>query len=240
MKETNLDLVKETSKVLFDLVSFEDADKCVGMDGFIISHPYTNSGISKKKDGTLVNLVKNKEDQKEFRNIVFERIDKADNIIKILLLLNKPYLLLWYKMVSPFLSEKDFAKLLGEIWTISENPNCDLNVPLERTIGFFEESNKEYLMDIEEFEIYSKLPDEFTVYRGVSKGRNPYGLSYSLDKSKAIWFQKRFADSKNPGQLITRKVKKEDVLAVFTRRGEDEIVININHFIGDKNISWSN
>ena len=225
MKQTDLNKVKEQSKILFDAVSFEDASDN-GWEGFIISHPYTNCGINMTPDGKVMDLINNEDDQISFRNRIFERIDKAKQISSIVLLLNKPYLLYWFKIVSPFLSKEDFSKWLGEIWVMSENPNMDVNVPLKTVIKLFTQAELKDLMYEDEFKFYSALPDEMTVYRGVSRNRNPKGLSYTLDIDKAIWFQNRFANEENTGSLIERRIKKSDILAYFNRRGEDEIVLN--------------
>ncbi len=227
METTDFEKVKEYSKELFDLITIDEANECIGMDGLIISHPYTNAGIRMGRNGEIINLINDNNARIQFRDDIFNLIDKADDLWEILLMINKPYLLLWFKMISPFLSDEDFAKLFGEIWVISENPNGDLNVSLEESIKFFKSSKKKYLMTKEEYEIYKKLPDKVTVYRGVSKNRNPKGLSYSLLKEKAIWFQQRFADKDNPGFLIEKEVKKQDILAFFSRRGEAEIVVDV-------------
>lgn len=227
MKKTNIERVKEMSKALFDVMTFQEASDCVGLNGLIISHPYSNTGVYMTQDGVWKNLVEDKAAQEEYRKLIFGFIDKANTPIKIMLFVNKPYRLFWFKQISVFLSEKDFANIFGEIWVGSENPNGDINVSLDESIRFFKQANKKYLMNEDEYKIYSMLPDELTVYRGVSKGRNPDGLSYSLLEEKAVWFQQRYADKDNPGFLIQRKVKRENILAYFSRRGEAEIVLDV-------------
>lgn len=225
MQETNYDLVKCESKSLYDSISLDEANDCIGLDGFIISHPYTNSGIV-YINNKFINLYDSNDNQIEFRNHIFHLIDKSDSLWQLFLLVNKPYRLVWFKMISEFLSDKDFGELFSEIWVTSENPNDDVNVDLEECIDFFTQANKKYLMNEDEYKYYKSLPEKITVYRGVSKGRNPKGLSYTLDKDKAIWFQNRFADENNKGFLIEKMINKSNVLAYYDRRGESEIVLN--------------
>lgn len=229
MYKTDLNACKEASKFLFDLVSFKDANETCGLNGIIISHPYTNCGITLTREGRVIDLINNEADQIEFKKMVFNEIDKAHNLVRIRMLINKPYLLLWFKLINEYLSEKDFAQYLSEIWIDSENPNCDVNVSLEEVISWYKKAKKHYLMNESEYRLYSEIPDKITVYRGVSKNRNPKGLSYTMDKKKAIWFQNRFADNENPGQLIKKTISKDAILAYFDRRGEDEIVLDVNY-----------
>ena len=196
------------------------------MDGLIISHPYSNSGIVAIKENgkcKFINIVENENEAELYRKDIFRRIDLATDVWKISFLINKPYLLLWFKLINEHLDEKDFAKLFAEIWVRSENPNCDVNVSLEECIEYFKKANKKYLMDKNEYKIFVELPETIHVYRGVSKNRNPKGLSYTIDKEKAIWFQNRFADEKNKGFVIEKDVSKEKILAFFANRGEMEI-----------------
>lgn len=230
-QKTNLDKIKEKSKVLFDAVSFEDANDCMDdfLKGLFISHPYTNSPIVvNPKDNTFVNLVEDKNAQIIFRNFIFKEIDKSEDCFHILFLLNKPYYLYWFKTIRHYLSQEDYAKILKEVWTLSENPNMDVNVPVEISLEFFINCNMNYLMDEKEKEFYNDLPNNLTLYRGVSKDRNPYGLSYTTNFDKAEWFSKRF--TKTEDYIITLEVKKEDCLCYINSRDEQEIVLNVKKY----------
>lgn len=226
IKRTKLDKVKEQSKLLFDVISFQEASDCVGMDGLIISHPYANSAIRMSKDGKLLDLVNNKEDANEYRKQIFQAIDDNDDLFRFIILLNKPYFLYWLKINKPFFSSEDFASLFREIWVLSENPNNDVNVPLKEIVNWLKNYPKDLFMEDEEKQFYDSLPDTFTVYRGVSKNRNPFGLSYTIDKDKAIWFQERFKDDKNPGYLIELEVSKDNTFFYLNNRDEKEILVD--------------
>lgn len=227
---SNLKAIKIKSKALFDVISVQEAVDICNLDGLIISHPFVNTGIValySNKNYELVDITKNQEDFEKFRIQTFHLIDKAKDVWGIMKLINKPYLFYWFKINRHYFDKKDYAKMLAEIWTISENPNDDVNVSIDEAIEYFKVADKNFLMNKDELDIYNAIPEKITVYRGVSKNRNPDGLSYSLLKEKAEWFQRRFADKDNPGFLIEKEIKKENVLAFFGRRSEAEIVVDV-------------
>ena len=174
----------------------------------------------------LVEIYENKDNYNKWREFIFEQIDffPPDKIR--MLLIQNPWYLTWLKFVKPYLSLKDFSKFLGEIWVEQENPNGDVNVSIKEAIRWFKMADKRYLMCPEDYDIYINLPDEIEVYRGVSRGREKDGLSYTRNKEKAEWFQGRFATDENKGFLIKATISKDDVLAYFNTRGEEELVIN--------------
>lgn len=227
---SDINMIKKASKLMFDLFNIED---CIIMGGLFLTHPFTNSPmicLSIDDKNTFVNLLENKTNQILFRENIFKRIDEANDIYYIMMLVNKPYRLLWFKLINNYLDNKDFGNLLAEIWVDSENPNDDVNVSLKECISFFRQAKLKSLMNKDELKVFLELPETITVYRGVSKNRNSYGLSYTLDKDKAIWFQNRFADKNNKGFLIQKTINKNLVLAYFSRRDEDEIVVDTTDF----------
>lgn len=94
--------------------------------------------------------------------------------------------------------------------------------------GLFQKCKKEHLMCKEDYENYKKLPDKFIVYRGVAVGRNPHGLSWTLNLETAKWFANRFNNDKKTGYIEKAVVRKSDMFAYFNTRGEDEIVCNVS------------
>ena len=209
----------------------QEAAEIIGPDlnGFILAHPYTNSAfVGGMRDGqpTLLNVLDSKEDEMQFREHIFKRIDEADPL-SISMLVNKPYKLCWFKLVKDLLSDKEYGNLLSEIWVQSEHPNDDANVSTIEAIQYFRTAKKHCLMTKEELEVWKSFPQTLTVYRGVSKGRNPDGLSYTTDLEKAKWFQSRFADKSDQGFLITKTIDRSCILAYFDRRNEAEVVVDV-------------
>lgn len=86
---------------------------------------------------------------------------------------------------------------------------------------WFRLADKKSLMYDDEYETYTALPENFIVYRGVTSGRNPNGMSWTREYDKAEWFSNRFGE----GYVLEGTVNKKDTLAFFNRRGEEEIVI---------------
>ena len=230
--KTNIQAVRQQSKILFDLVSFEDAYNTIPEEyrGLIVAHPYTNMGVTYDSEIKQMIDLSVEENFKKFRTTIFKLIDKS-SLGRIFLLVNKPYRLLWFNMIGDYLSEKDYANWLKEVWVNSENPNMDANIPIEKSLQFFRDANPDYLMNKEEKTYFDSLLDKVTVYRGVSYNRTAFGLSYTTDKAKAQWFQKRFANENDKGYLITLNVKKEDCICYLNNRDEKEIILNFNPYI---------
>lgn len=230
--KTDMKEVRRLSKALFDVVSLDDAINIIDSDlrGIVISHPYTNSAfIVSPKTKELINLMENKAAFDDFRQVIFDLIDKeSNNLMSIMVLINKPYRLFWFKLIKSYLSKSDYAHMLKEVWVTSENPNMDRNVSLNDSLSFFKRADKNEIMDKEEKAFYDSLDDNVTLYRGVSKGREPFGLSYTTSKEKAIWFQERFSVSGS--FLIALKVKKEDCICYINERDEREIILDTKKY----------
>ena len=150
-----------------------------------------------------------------------EDIDKIDDVFGCVNILRQSYYLTFLKFAKESLSLTDFSMLLGRFWTEEENPNGDVNVPVSLSARWFKSTDKQALMYDDEYKTYKDLPETFTVYRGVTPGRNPDGMSWTRDLSKADWFSRRFGD----GYVLEGIANKKDVLAFFSRRGEEEVVI---------------
>ncbi|MCX6244618.1 MAG: hypothetical protein NTU98_07920 [Bacteroidetes bacterium] len=88
---------------------------------------------------------------------------------------------------------------------------------------------REHMMTKEERAVFAKLPDEITIYRGMTMNEfnsGDFGVAWSLDKKYAEFFAYEFfryfsiaGIEKTVHQLT---VKKEDVIAYFER--EDTII----------------
>lgn len=95
---------------------------------------------------------------------------------------------------------------------------------------------KEFLMTEEEKEFFNNLPDQVTIYRGMSKEEFESGrfrFSWTLKKATAKQFAKRTKDLYEKPTLVHElTVKKEDILCYFNR-GEEEEIIYINNLNKD-------
>jgi len=53
------------------------------------------------------------------------------------------------------------------------------------------------------------------------------GLSFTLNKDKAIWFAERFSQAGvSQAILIEAVVKIDDILSIFLNRDEEEVIVN--------------
>lgn len=213
-EKTDLKAVKETLK-LFLYMPIEETD----LYPIIIQHPIFDTGYS-SIDGEIVDITKPEGLQKAIKKME-EKIDSIDTLIRCSYIMRNSYYLTFLKYIKEYLSLQDFSLLLGKFWTEEENPNGDVNVSVALAARWFRLADKKSLMYDDEYETYTNLPESFIVYRGVTPGRNPNGMSWTREHDKAEWFSNRFGE----GYVLKGTVNKKDVLAFFSRRGEEEIVI---------------
>jgi len=228
MKSTNHEKIKEMAKTMLYL-DIKDSD----VEGFII-HPYFQTTIFPTFNGETMQThdLRNPSDLELARQMVLNNLNSGDDFWRCFAIINKPYRSALFKFCKDYFSEKDYANVLEFVWTSSENPNQDVNVSISEWIKFFNKANKKYLMSKEDYKIYSDLPEEIEIYRGVGFHREPYGLSWTNNKKTAEWFANRWNNKE--AYMFKTKCHKSDVLAYFNGRSEDELVINI------KNLKKSN
>lgn len=133
----------------------------------------------------------------------------------------RPWRFQAFQKVFAKLNDQQYWELLNSLWTDSEN--IWQNKTGWKMFFRARYGSRHLFMSKEDKKVFDKLPDEITIYRGYTKGRNKSGYSYTLDKAKAKWFSTRF--NRIGGEVLTRVVKKKDVLAYTNARGEKEIVI---------------
>lgn len=120
------------------------------------------------------------------------------------------------------IGDAEYWRLLGEIWTDAEGPGHQ--DALWRALLAADRAGREGLMSEDDRAMYDSLPDIVTVYRGFDRDGGEGGLSWTLDRSRAEWFARRFAFD-GPPKLATTQVPKEDVIAYFGGRSEAEVLV---------------
>ncbi len=123
------------------------------------------------------------------------------------------------------LSGEEAWDIIGSVWTDTEN----VQEMFDHWIRIWTSGipGRERAMTEEERADFNAMPDTIEVWRGVSHKQAAKGLSWTTDRSKAVWFAGR-AKAINGGTgryLVSGTVSKSDVLAYFTGRGESEIVV---------------
>lgn len=135
----------------------------------------------------------------------------------------RPYRLNAFVEIQKHLTDTEYWKLLGRIWSDSENIWQEKSA-WKRCLKS-KRQGREFFMSERDRNFLKSLPDELTIYRGYTKGCNRDGFSYTLSRDKAVWFSNRFQNKKLKAGLITRVVRKEDVFAYIDSRNEKEIII---------------
>lgn len=134
------------------------------------------------------------------------------------------------KRVSP----EEFAKLVGQVWTDTENHHQTI-AEWWLLWSFVDDMQlRRELMTDEEWQALTELPQTVTVYRGcVTDLNDTEGLSWTLDRDKAVWFANRFRELAGSGSPIVHvgEVNKNDILAYFQSRNEEEIVSDNVHVL---------
>lgn len=155
------------------------------------------------------------------------RIEQAQSYFKIFALVTKPYKSAFLLYSFPYLDKQDLGKYLKEVWISCDYVNSDKNVSKSQYSSLFKKADKHTLMDDEEYEVFTNMPDTITLYRGVNKtSKHPMdGMSWTSNLETAFWFANRF--SNQDGIVYVLNVPKKYVLAYFSH--EEEYVVDYKY-----------
>jgi hypothetical protein len=126
------------------------------------------------------------------------------------------------RAVRAGLSGEEYWKQVSWVWTDSENIYQHLKE--WKALWSRSDIDRAAIMDEDEVAKLESLPETIQVWRGTQHKKLTNGLSWTLDKDKAIWFARRWLRKKQKPYLVHGEVKKSDVKALFLSRGENEIV----------------
>tara|TARA_B100002019_G_C21255291_1_gene593450 strand:+ start:1410 stop:1847 length:438 start_codon:yes stop_codon:yes gene_type:complete len=121
------------------------------------------------------------------------------------------------------LSEQEYVNVVKDWYTQTEIVYQNLQLWIDT---FKSIKNTKLLMDYDELNYFNNLPKKIVIYRG---GVSKRGISWTLNKDIAEWFANRFRAINKGGQLFEKKVYKNDCIAYFNDREEEEII-----YIGDE------
>ncbi len=222
MKETNLEKIKVNARMLL----YVEPEPIPSLP-IMVSHPYFQSqmfiGFNNGKKEVLD--ISNSADLARARQIIVEKIDEAENITQLLMMINQTYYSAFLKYTYEYMSAEDLAETLGTVWLMTEFPNYDVNLKKTEFLKLFTMADKKKLMDTEDYAFYARLPETVTVYRG-TKYENYKALSWTLNKKQAVWFSERFLSENEKGQVYQAEINKNDIFAYFNDRNEKEIVLD--------------
>lgn len=219
--ETDLEKIKEMA-IAFLMVEIEPTK----ID-FIASHPFTSSWFSYIDGEGIVDLHDN-EVADRWRKEIKKTIQKLD-LKGIFFLLNKPYILNFLKFTEKYLSDEDLGTILSIFWQTIEQISLDNSISGTHIVKIFKRASKETLMNEDERKIFNSLPEQVTVYRGVtSYNKNKKkAFSWTTDKEIAEWFANRY--NTGTGEVWTLTVPKERILCAFEGR-EKEVIVNLYNY----------
>ena len=220
LKNTDLDSCK---KVALSMLN-KDIEVTIRNGRKFISHPFFDY-----TDGLLYNITEDKDGYNIVKNNKEELINKLDNYMAFSVFITKPYRMLFLKLTKNHLNIKDFSNFLIDAWINDENANRNINIPKKELLGYFKKAEKDYLMNKSELDIYSKLDDIVTVYRGVTDYNKDdiKALSWTLEIEKAEWFAERYSEAfDQSGYVFKAKINKKDILAFCDQRDEKEIILD--------------
>lgn len=149
-------------------------------------------------------------------------IEKADRLSQCLNAINKGNRFDYLNWLNKdcLITDQECADAVYSIWTMQENfYRCGMSK--EKLIKMMKIAEKSPLLKSD----IDNLSDEDAViiYRGV-KVNNYRGLSWTVDKSVAEWFARRFRYDGDKCYVFTGIINKKDILALFNSRNEKEVV----------------
>lgn len=190
-----------------------------------------------RKDGDLMDIEKIKNasciyiSSLEYDSFYYEKdekqrrldwIKKADRFSQCLIAVNKgnrfDYLNWLHK--GDLITDQECADAVYSIWTMQERfYRCGMSK--EKLVKMIKLAEKSPLLQSD----LDDLSDQniITIYQGV-KVNNYRGLSWTVDKSVAEWFARRFGHDGDKCYVFTGTINKKDIIALFSSRNEKEVV----------------
>ena len=136
----------------------------------------------------------------------------------------RPHRLPAFMRMQDEMTDAEFWTGLRGVWIDSENIQA-FAVEWADLWGS-ERGSREVLMTAEEAGLLAAMGDEFTVWQGHTTERTD-GWSWTVNPATAKWFANRFAALEGGEAVVSRgRIRRSDVVAYFTSRGENEILVN--------------
>jgi hypothetical protein len=200
-----------------DLADYVFPDETFGQ---VIHHPLVIWFMP--LNSMTVDMVNTQYEQK--RKAVEEALDKCE-YERYIWLHERPYRLQAFISLvesNAEIADADYWKIIGDIWTDTENAYANLN-EWEELFGS-NRSERNNMMNKEEIAELNSMPETLTIYRGCLHGLNEDGVSWTTDRDRAEWFANRFGSKGLEPCVLQQEIRKDEVIAYFTRRGESEVL----------------
>lgn len=186
-----------------------------------------------------VGLVQGENDEPSFGHACTNRLHRARKTAyeeavhernwgkALFVMVERPYRTMAFDEMARLMTDAEYWELLADVWIDQENPE-----------DFTEEWRARFrrprrhasrLMTRDERKMFSRLPDELTIYRAAI-GSEDLGLSWTLSPQVAKKFATRFGGDH---RILRARIKKAHVRAYWTRRSEEEILVLDNSKLRD-------
>ncbi|MCZ8254664.1 MAG: hypothetical protein O9327_03130, partial [Polaromonas sp.] len=122
------------------------------------------------------------------------------------------------------LSDEAYWRAVGFVWRDSENVHELWDTWRRVWVGGNRAAGvrgREHVMSRGDLDALQAMPEVFEVFHG-EEHPNRIGMSWTLDHDVAKWFAKRFQAR---GRVYKGRVRRADVIAYFTQRNEEEILV---------------
>jgi len=212
--------IKRSLEVILQAYPYEER-----MAGFI-SHPLLGFAVEPEFDDKHKIIGSVLVNRGNFTELVEKKtkylLDHVKEVEQVFFVINQPYQLAVLYFIGNQLDTETYSGLLAMCWTSTEFPH---QAGVARLVEMFKKADKHYLIEEDDYRVFSKLPLNVTVYRGVrtDKKHTIRGLSWSLDYSTARWFANRFGGDP---EVYSAKINIKNVFAYFGGRNEAELVVN--------------
>jgi len=215
-----LDTAKAVAKYMLDMPY--ESTKTFG-DMFIL-HPFFNTVIVADKQG-LFHIEEDPERFEALKDDMRKMIDRCNCIQDVMtLILDSNKINFLYLLNAREVPAKICGDLLGDIWSGLENNDMQEDFIKESMREWLLASDRTTYMTKKELELLRNLPDKVTIYRGAQFDEPADGFCWSLNKSVAEWFAKRFRNQ-HP-VIYTTVIDKNDILFYTNAADEEEIVVD--------------
>lgn len=214
---TNLDAVKEKAVQLI----YTEPEKAEGFN--VCHHPYISTPVINSMDTNRpFNIFQDTEEYHRWQEQFEKEIISRKNVYSVFSLIRPAYRMTFFKDINQYLSDQDFSKMLAVCWSAhggGEIPEPELEM-------WFKKADKNFLMSKKEQKIFSELPEQLTIYRGVRSPECKFGISWTLNKNIASWYADRYGNNKSCIYECT--ADKKDIACYFDTRNEAEIIMLIS------------
>lgn len=129
-----------------------------------------------------------------------------------------PHAIAFFSRVCDKLTDYSYWFMLGLLW-VSYSGKSDLSL-WKQLFRSDRPRRSTSLMKPSEFEVFKALPDKITVYRAHRPHETDW-ISYTLSPPEAA----RFARERGVSEIVEYRIRKKHALALFLRRGEQEIIM---------------